>query len=280
MLNVENLETEGKVYLPYPRALREAMGDAMARWEAFCALPLETKLSLGYTPDESQSGNGYECKTERGETLDLKENLHFRLSWYETGCQKARATGSTAAVELIESLQVLPGLIKPSLLEFAREVERTFNIREFADDVEASVPNLIIRLLHYFGDVSPDEVIAKPHIDKGGFTLHLWESAGGVEQLSLDKKTWLPIPVSHEEALLFPSSGLQYLLRNKVKALCHRVVATPESARDGRYSSVGFVDFRGNASYNKSKYGRLQDRPAGFNYDMPWDEFRKLFDFR
>jgi isopenicillin N synthase-like dioxygenase len=275
-MDMQKLKTEGKVYVPYPSHLRVAMREAMERWEAFCALPVETKLLLGYTPDESQSGNGYECKMEKGKTLDLKENLHFRFSWYEEGLQRARNTAPEAQA-LMESLRVLPELIKPSLLEFAQAVEQTFGIRGFVDDVESSVPKLIIRLLHYFGDVELDEVIAKPHIDKGGFTLHLWESAGGVEQLSFDKKDWRPIPVSHDEALFFPSSGMQHLLRNEVKALCHRVVATPESARFGRYSAVGFVDFRGNASYNKEKNGRLQDWPPGFNYDMPWEEFRKLF---
>lgn len=276
-MDVRTLRTEGRVYVPYRHDARAGMGEAMGCWERFCALPVDIKKRFEYTPDQAQSGNGYEIKTEAGATLDRKENFHLRLSARDELLASARRVGAPEAVELVESALALPELIKPMLLDFAANVEEEFGIRGFVEDVDASIAELIIRLLHYFGDVSPLDEIAKPHIDKGGFTLHLWESDSGVEQLSFDKKEWDPIPVSHDEAVIFPASGLQYLLKNEVKALCHRVMATENSARDGRYSAVAFVDFRGNAHYDKARHGRMQDRPAGFNYDMPWEEYQGLF---
>ncbi len=147
---------------------------------------------------------------------------------------------------------------------------------EFADDVAYSTPSLLLRFLHYFGDQTPGKEIASPHVDKGGFTLHLYESDKGVEQLTFDGQ-WVPVPVSHEQTVIFPALGLQYRLKNEVKAMCHKVVATPESAQHGRYSAVCFVDFRNNVPWDKEKYGRQQDMPLGFNYTMPWDEFKTHF---
>jgi hypothetical protein len=277
MVNVDSLRTDGKVYIPYPSALRAAMREAMLSWQRFCNLPEEVKIRFEYSPDQAQSGNGYELKLDSGEKLDRKENFHFRLSALDELRVVAKQVEAQEALDLIESLEVLPELIKVPLLDFAEAVESTFRVPGFKDDVQASIPELIIRLLHYFGEVQLHEVIAQPHIDKGGFTLHLWESDGGVEQLSLDKKEWIPIPVSHDEALIFPASGLQHLLKSEVKALCHRVVSTITSAHAGRYSAVCFVDFRGNAHYDKRRHGRLQNREAGFNYDMSWDAFDDLF---
>ncbi len=276
-MDMQGLRSDGKVYVQYPRSVRNAVADAMTKWIAFCALPVEIKKRFEYTPDHAQSGNGYEFKSELGETLDRKENFHARLAAQDDLLVLAGQVGAPEATALVESALAIPDHLMPMLIHFARAIGIEYGIKGFVNDVADSKPEIIIRMLHYFGDAHPLDVIAAPHIDKGGFTLHLWESDSGVEQLSRDKTKWMPIPVSHDEAVIFPASGLQYLLKGEVKALCHRVRATEESARVGRYSAVAFVDFLGNAHYDKKKHGRLQDWPAGFNYDMPHDEFKKLF---
>ena len=277
MIDVSQLETSGKVYVPYPSELRTAVLEAELAWEDFCSLPDETKLRFPYEPDTKQSGNGYECKRAKGALLDQKENFHLRLSARNELMDCALAMPEPEVADFIQKALALPYLIEPLLLEFAQGIEERYAVAGFVDAVAFTKPELFIRFLHYFGECSPGDEIAVPHIDKGGFTLHLYESDGGVEQLSLDKEQWVPMPLSHNETVIFPSLGLQQYLGSRVKALCHRVVATPECAASGRFSAVCFVDFKGARHYDKARHGRLQNFPAGFNYDMPADQFDDLF---
>jgi isopenicillin N synthase-like dioxygenase len=277
MIDIKNLETSGKVYASYPSPLRAAVLDATASWKALCALPDEVKLRFPYDPDTKQSGNGYECKREKGQLLDQKENFHLRLSARDELMNHARSMSEPEFADFIEKALALPDLIMPLLLEFGAAVEERYEVPGFADAVASTKPELLIRFLHYFGECEPGEEIASPHVDKGGFTLHLYESDGGVEQLSQDKQSWLPLPVSNDETVIFPSLGLQQFLGSRVKALCHRVIATPECAQAGRYSAVCFVDFAESLHYDKARHGRLQNFPPGFNYDMPADQFDDLF---
>ncbi|MDB5245087.1 MAG: hypothetical protein JWN90_192 [Parcubacteria group bacterium] len=276
MIAVEELRDKGKVYTNYPAELREAVARAMNAWEAFCALPEEIKTQFPYEVDQWVSGNGYELKKEKGNTLDQKENFHLRLRAQEELLARATSIGNPEITEFVEAGLALPELIAPLLADFAQSIEKEFGMTGFADDVAYATPSLLLRFLHYFGDQAPGDEIASPHVDKGGFTLHLYESDKGVEQLTLDGE-WTPVPVSHEQTVIFPALGLQYRLKNEVKAMCHKVVATPQSAESGRYSAVCFVDFRGNVPWDKEKYGRQQNMPPGFNYTMPWDELKTHF---
>ncbi|HEY4488867.1 MAG TPA: 2OG-Fe(II) oxygenase family protein [Candidatus Paceibacterota bacterium] len=277
MINIADIENRGMVYVPYPSALRRAVLDAIAAWEAFCNLPEEVKLRFPYEPDKKQSGNGYELKKERGETLDRKEDFHLRLSAHDELLTNARALGDERAEQFVEAALLLPDLIEPLLVSFAQEVEERYKVQGFSTAVADAKPEFLLRFLHYFGDCEPEEMIGSPHVDKGGFTLHLYESDKGVEHLSTDKQSWIPMPLAHEDTVIFPALGLQQYLGSRVKALCHRIVATPECARQGRFSAVCFVDFRGARHYDKARHGRLQKFPPGFNYDMPAEQFNDLF---
>ncbi|MES2225602.1 MAG: 2OG-Fe(II) oxygenase family protein [Patescibacteria group bacterium] len=276
MIPVKQIREDGKVYTSYPAELREAVARAMSAWEAFCALPEDLKTQFPYQVDGGVSGTGYELKKEKGDLLDQKENFHLRLRVRDELLATAKSIGSPEIREFVEASLALPELIAPLLADFAHSMEKEFDMTGFADDVAYATPSLLLRFLHYFGDQEPGDEIASPHVDKGGFTLHLYESDKGVEQLTVDG-TWVPIPVSHDQTVIFPALGLQYRLKNQAKALCHRVVATPESAKRGRFSAVCFVDFRGNVPWDKETYGRQQDMPLAFNYTMPWDEFKTHF---
>jgi isopenicillin N synthase-like dioxygenase len=276
MIDAEKLITDGKVYVPYPQELRIAVAEAMETWIQFCALPEETRTQFPYETDGSVSGNGYELKTHSGKTLDQKEDFHLRINAREVLLAHAKKIGSRDIETFIEAALKLPELIAPILVAFAKAVEARFGVVGFAEDVAVSTPNLLVRFLHYFGNDAPGQEIASPHIDKGGFTLHLYESDGGVEQLTKEGE-WIPIPLGHEQTVILPAIGLQHKLHSEVKALCHRVVATHESAVNGRFSAVCFVDFRNNKHFDKQKFGRLQDRIPGFNYNILWDEFDAFF---
>jgi len=85
------------------------------------------------------------------------------------------------------------------------------------------------------------------------------------------------MPVSGGETAIIPGMRLQYRSGNKLKAIYHRVVATEKTAKEGRFSVVCFVHLKNTPEYNKQKAGRLQEFMPGFNYDMPFEEFKKLF---
>jgi isopenicillin N synthase-like dioxygenase len=121
----------------------------------------------------------------------------------------------------------------------------------------------------------PGETFAHAHADRGGFTLHLYESAGGGEYLGFDK-VWRPWPIGGEETIIFPSMVLQHRSKGRLKALCHRVVATEETSQHGRFSMVVFIDFHHSHRYSDA-VKRLQDFEPGFNYDLSFSEFDKLF---
>lgn len=277
MTSIRKLQTEGKVYVEYPPELRTAVQKAMDSWIAFCNLPDEVKTRFPYEIDSRVSGNGYELKTEVGETLDRKEDFHLRLNAAENLVGHAHEIGTPEIESFVRDALELPLLIAPILADFAKRVENEFNVPGFAEDVAYATPDLLLRFLHYFGDVAEGNEIASPHIDKGGFTMHLYESDGGVEQLMPNTREWQALPVSHEETVIFPAFGLQHKMHNHVQALCHRVVATADSAVNGRFSAVCFVDFRNNKQYDKKNFGRLQDWPVGFNYDISWEDMDKLF---
>jgi len=274
-LDVGTLETCGYVNVPYPAGLRAKVYDAISVWKDFCTLPNDTKRRISYSGDTNVSGVGYELKLDRGATKDLKEDFHLRMSERSFLTKEALKIGNVATTFVEKALE-LNELMVPVIQEFAGAVETYFAMPKFAQDVQEKHPRALIRFLHYFGDREPADEIAVPHVDKGGFTLHLYESHPGLEYLSYEGQ-WKPIAFSENETAIIPAMRLQYRSNNRLKATCHRVVANEGSSKDGRYSAVCFVDFAGTPYYDKVRAGRLQDRPAGFNYKMPFPEFTQLF---
>lgn len=120
------------------------------------------------------------------------------------------------------------------------------------------------------------EEIASSHVDKSAFTLHLYESHPGLERLSYDGG-WESMPVSEGETAIIPGMRLQYRSENRIKATCHRVVATETTAAVGRFSAVCFIHPKNTPEYDKASAGRLQEFGPGFNYTLPWNEFSRLF---
>ena len=118
--------------------------------------------------------------------------------------------------------------------------------------------------------------IAEPHVDKGGFTFHLHESTSGLQYLNQEKE-WKDVVLDESNTILFPGIQIQYASKCKVIALCHRVIAHAISEHIGRFSAVCFIDMAHTPVYNKARHGRMQRHPIGFNYDMDFPTFKKLF---
>lgn len=269
--SIKDLQTKGFVNLSYPKKLREKVLEAQELWRAFCALPENVKKSLPY--NGNSDGVGYEYKDGSGVKGDTKENLDVTMGsrkWLEDNAAKI---DNSVATNFISAAIDLVTVMKPIILDFAEQVEYQFAIKGFTEEVEQSEANFFIRFIHYFPNASVGKEVATAHVDQSGFTLHLFESKPGLQYLGYDK-VWRDMPVSDTETVIIPDIQLQLLSEGKLTATCHRVIAT---SADERFSAVCFVQFKNKPKYDKVTNGRLQEKPAGFNYAMAHKEFRKLF---
>jgi isopenicillin N synthase-like dioxygenase len=258
--NIHNLKTKGFVSLSYPENLRFAVNKAIGSWKKFCALPTDVKKGLPYS--NNADGVGYELKDGSGNKGDRKENFDVALSgnaWLQT---HAGSINNPAALEFVANATSLVGILKPTILDFARESEEAFGIDGFAEEVEQGVGAFFVRFIHYFGDRQVGEETATAHTDQSGFTFHLFESAPGLQCLTYEGE-WIDMPVSEGETVIIPAMQMQLRSKGLLKALCHRVIATPETAMVGRYSAVCFVQLTKTPKYDKGRHGRLQEKPPG-----------------
>ncbi|MBI4449967.1 hypothetical protein HY634_02830 [Candidatus Uhrbacteria bacterium] len=268
-MNIEDLKHRGFVTLKYPSELRGRVQEAMASWRRFCDLPDAQKALLA--GGDRLNDFGYMRRRDTGATADNKELFHATKREMPVLADRARAIADERAVQFIHAVDQLITSIEPAVASFAALVEHRYGLAGFEQAVKTSVDRWVFRYLHYF----PGETLANAHADRGGFTLHLFESAPGGEYLDLHKR-WQPWPVSEEETIIFPGMVLQHRSRGDLKALWHRVVSTEATKASGRFSMVVFVDLRHTHRYNDGAK-RLQDFEAGFNYDLPFSELEKLF---
>lgn len=271
---VEEISRYGLVNVDYPDALRDTVHHAVASWKDFCSLSRDEKCAFTFLEDSHGDGAGYELKEEKGSKKDLKENFHVTLSQYE----RLAHIASQRSFPFLHDAKKLLDTMEPLVLRFAADLEEENGIIGLTEEVRASKPYWILRYLHYFGDQQEGADIAAPHTDKGGFTLHLYESDEGLQCYSIDTQTWKAMPVSEKQTVIIPGLQLQLRSEGKLKALYHRVVATSETARTGRFSMVCFITLDHTAKYNKKALGNTQSHTIGFNYTMPHEEFASYFE--
>lgn len=273
MKNIQDLQTKGFVIVDYPAELRKAVEETAELWKEFCSLPTEIKKGLPYS--NGQDGVGYEIKDGSGPNGDKKENFDVAGAGVEWLKKHSEEISSPIAVKFIESALNITRLIKPLVCEFAQAIEDEFGIPGFANEIEEGQNRIFVRWIHYFGDRKPGEETASSHIDQSGMTPHLWESAPGFQYLTYDGK-WEDASFPKGTTFIIPSAQMP-LKHSGFRAMCHRVIATEETAKNGRYSAVCFVQFAKTPKYDKDTYGRLQEKTPGFNYNMPYDEYVKMF---
>jgi isopenicillin N synthase-like dioxygenase len=274
-ISLERFVSEGVVSVVYPGELRGAVEKAVASWREFTLLPEAVKTKFPYI-HVGGTGLGYELKKVSGARLDLKEDFHVAWGAREELKRAAKETGIPLALQLVEDALVMTSLMNPLVNNFGEEVEKKFLIDEFGKEVRESNDIAVVRFIHYFGGSKVGDEIAKAHADKSGFTLHLYESDSGLEYLDRSY-AWQAMPVSQEETVVIPGMRGQYRSRGLLKATYHRVVATQATAQEGRYSAVAFIHLKDTPAYNKAGAGRLQEFDSGFNYEMPFGEFSRLF---
>jgi len=273
---IKNLQKNGFVSVPYPSKLRLAVMKAERSWEAFCSLPIEVKRKFSYS--NSGAGVGYEIKDGSGQNGDIKENFDIALSdvvWLES-CMLSLTENTLVARKFVEDALALVEVMKPFVFRFASEVEKGFGLNGFEAEIEEGSRFFFVRFIHYPPQKKKGESIAQAHLDQSGMTFHFFESSPGLECLTYEGR-WIPMSVSKKQTVIIPDMQLQLKSKGKLRALWHRVVATTKTAKQGRYSAVSFIQFQKTQKYNKEKYGRLQEKEPGFNYDMRPEEFSGLF---
>lgn len=272
-VSVNELRELGLVNVDYPKPLRDAVENAVESWKHFCALPKNDKLAFNFLEDNHGDGAGYELKEEKGSKKDLKENFHVTLHQYK----RLADIANNRTFPFLNDAKILLDRMEPLILEFAKQVEEDFDVSGLVDEVKNSKPYWILRYLHYFGDQQEGIEIAAPHADKGGFTLHLYESDEGLQYYCIAGRVWKPMPVYENQTVIIPAIQLQLMSEGRLKGLYHRVVATEHTAVTGRFSMVCFIPFQNTPMYNKKANGSMQTHPTGFNYDLDHSKFSKLF---
>lgn len=270
-----NLKRDGVEMVTYPPELRKNVQEVAEAWQAFCALPPETKLLFAAT--DHQSGVGYESKDGSGKNADTKENFDYALKGRDDLRAILSEVDNQIAHDFIAAIEALGTLAQPMIKEFGIRMEQEHGIIGFESLSEQSAPSAFLRFLHYPGERNPHAVIAEPHVDHSGFTFHLYETTDGCERLAFDTNRWISLPVAEGQAAAFASMQTQLVSGGEIKGLCHRVVANETSAKVGRYAIVCFIALANIPAYDRKTHGRLQEMTPGFNYTMPPDEFRKLF---
>ncbi len=268
-MDVRSLQSDGFVSIEYPRALRAAVRKAMHSWQKFCTLPTEQKRLL--SGGDRVKDFGYMRREDTGPTADEKELFHSVRAYFPLLLPRAAQIGDRRATEFIAAIDTLTAQMSQLVKTFAHEVERAYGLTGFEQEVLSSIDLWTFRYLRY---PKHKPVLANAHADRGGFTFHLGETEGGGEYYDFNR-VWRPWPVGDTRTIIFPSMGLQYRSKNKLKALWHRVVPV-ESPESERFSMVAFIDFQQSHRFDDSHY-RMQDFKPGFNYHWPFDLFSKLF---
>ena len=265
-MDTKPLRTQGFVKINYPSALRAVVSEAMASWQEFCSLSDGRKRSFSGSNDRVKDF-GYMRRQDKVGKADDKELFEVQRHQLLELAKRAKEIGNEKAVTFIHAVGRHVAETVSLVQTFAAAVEREYDLKGFEKDVMASIDRWTFRYIHYF----PGENFAHAHADRGGFTLHLFETAAGGEYLSFDGE-WLPFPVSDAETIIFPSLILQERSNGELAGLWHRVNSTKETQLTGRFSMVLFVDFVNPRKWNDSKY-RVQNLEPGFNYGRRPDQF-------
>lgn len=257
--------------VPYDTALQHAVVEAVDAWQRLCIMPQDIKnlLALG----NRYHDRGYALRTRDTHTDD-KEFCHVSMSLI--GSFAPAMEKSMVVSDFVHSAATLLTHLMGPVGAFAHELEAAIpSLVGLERDTAAGFPDWTLRFLHYFPNDALGTPIALPHPDRGGYTLHLYESAPGLEWLSADGR-WHPVNLTGEETAIFTGMGLQRRSQSQLRALSHRVVAT-KAGRLGRYSCVCFIEAQHMPIYDGIRHGSLQAFPPGFNYTMPPEEFEMFF---
>ncbi len=232
----QKLKEQLFVDIDYPKSIADLIGDAEA-WNNFCKLPRELKEKFSFLNQQKETDIGYFWRS-KSEGREDKEYFHI----YPNMREMIQADGLD---DLVES--------NPVLKEFFDYTDRVYeSVHNFAlsigSEMGKEIPGLarlvrdrkirsVLRLLHYT-NTDDTEVIATQHFDRSLYTLHLYESAPGLQFLNYDMK-WTDAPVSNGQTVVFSGYRIEKLSDEDLQKTWHRVVKV--GAQRDRISLVLFV---------------------------------------
>lgn len=267
---VQDLQKTGYSFVKISKADLNTIKEFEAIWEQFVRFPRNQKEKILY-----QNGGGYEFKA-KGVTFDEKENFHLKHNDYKRIIDST--VGSDTAFRGAVGVYLQFGLgtleiYKKIMLDVAGELQHLVEC-DIKSEIEKSSPNWPQRSLFYLPGQS-DSTIADSHPDKGFITIGSFASCRGLQICNPKTMEWESVSIPYQHVLIMPGIQSQILTNSKIKALWHRVVNSPESVVNGRFSQVVFCDLDGQPKYNKEKYGSTQEKDVGFNYCIDHDTFLK-----
>lgn len=207
-------------------------------WRAFCGLPQELKEQMVFPNNPlDATGTGYFLRSKK-EGREDKEYFHAYGNMFEL----ARGIGKD---KMLERNQVLKGFfsyavnVHDKARELALAIGRQVgeNVPELIGLIDTGRINSLLRFLHYTNDDKTD-VIAAQHFDRSLYTLHLYESAPGLQFLDWDMQ-WSDAPIGSGKTVVFNGYRLEQLTKGEAQKTWHRVVRK-DGVRD-RISMVLFV---------------------------------------
>lgn len=245
----------------YPKEITEQIGKAEP-WRAFCELPLELKKQFYFSGENKQEDVGYLLR-KRSEGREDKEYYHFDGARH---MERIRERGLADTVK-----------DNPVLTAFFEFCDATYHsatdmVRRIVDATETDIlgltdqvfregkPPAMLRFLHYTPLRDDDPILADQHFDRGGFTLHLYESDSGLQLLDWDYK-WIDAPISRGKTVVFTGYTLDKFTKGACQKTWHRVARIKNDARDnkGRFSIVYFIELSSDVpTYNFSARSQVE----------------------
>jgi isopenicillin N synthase-like dioxygenase len=224
----------------YPSELAELMEHAPT-WKAFCSLPEAVKEQFAFADDQAEKDPGYKVR-ERAKGREDKQYYHVTAQHKDL----IRKYNLEALVESNPSIK--------SFFEFADQVyvQASALVTQIAQELEPHIPGIMeqlgskesrftLRTLLYTPTNVSDMILADPHYDRSGFTLHLYESHPGLQLLDWDMQ-WKDAPMGPGHTIVFNGYQMERLTNGALQKTWHRVNrATPPGEQ--RTSMVFFVPF-------------------------------------
>jgi len=222
--------------IEYPKSITYLIDDAEA-WNNFCGLSRELKEKFSFPHRQKEGDIGYFWRS-KSEGREDKEYFHI----YPNMVEMIRADGLD---DLVESNPVLKKFfdytdkVYESVHNFALAIggEMGKEIPALGELISGGKIRSVLRLLHYT-NADDTEVIATQHFDRSLYTLHLYESAPGLQFLNYDME-WTDAPISNGKTVVFNGYRIEKLSEGDLQKTWHRVVRVGE--HKDRISLVLFV---------------------------------------
>jgi len=265
----EQLRDQLYATVPYPDPLSRMISGNMSTWMKFCGLPKPIKDAF-IRPESNGMDEGY-FRRHKSAGREDKEYFHFSAASPEWVGEAKVPYSDESWVQASQHATVshfldFAGMLHEALSGFAAELAGDFErfLPGIAAEVTRPGARRVIRFLHYDPQDPNDEILAAQHFDRGGFTLHLYESHPGLQYLGLDGKTWKPAPIHQGLTVAFTGYQLEQYSEGAVQKTWHRVVRDPSLLGQGhRYSAVMFMDLPAQFAW-PDHLKRTQDEVPGY----------------